>query len=106
MSRPAEEPTYKRVNITLRADHYAAIAERDLNLSGLIRDLLGDYLSASTVTLQVSPETRAIYDTVVANTGASDADLEVFFRDALISALESRIGAMQELHKRLLKKKR
>lgn len=93
----------RRINITIAEDQYRALNERSLNVSGLIRDLLGDYLAANKITLQVSDETRRIYDLVVSNTGSSDEEIETPFREALASVLETRIEEMQALHARLRK---
>ena len=98
MTKPAR---FHRVNIMLREDQYRTLTDRGLNVSGLIRDLLGDYLAENKITLQVSEETRRIYDMVVANTGSSDAELEEHLRVALRNALERRISEMQVLHKKL-----
>jgi hypothetical protein len=95
------ERHYKRINITIGEDQYAKLSERGVNISGLIRDLVGDYLSSSTVTIQVSEDTRRLYDLVVANTGASDQDIEVHLRGALLKALDDKINAMQELKRRV-----
>lgn len=92
------DDTYKRVNVTILESQYEQLAEQGLNLSGLIRDLLGDYLSASTITLQVRPETRLLYDKIVSNTGATDEDIEVHLREALGNVLKDKIDAMQRLH--------
>lgn len=93
---------YKRVNVMLGEDQYEELSKRGLNVSGLVRDLLGDYLSNSTVTLQVSAETRQLYDLVVANTGSSDAEIETHLRKALAELMESKIDQMQQLHRRLM----
>ncbi len=93
---------YKRINITIGEDQYETLNERGVNVSGLIRDLLGDYLSASTITLQVSDETRRLYELVVSNTGASDVELEVHLKAALAKLLEHKIAEMQALQKRLV----
>ena len=77
------EKAHRRVNVVIHEDQYQALTERGLNLSGLIRDLLGDYLSQSAITIQVSEETRKIYDLIVANTGAEDVDIELYLRRAL-----------------------
>jgi hypothetical protein len=92
---------YKRINITIGLEQYDKLSERGVNVSGLIRDLIGDYLSASTVTLQVSEDTRRLYDLVVSNTGAGDQDIEVHLRAALVKALDDKIVAMQELKRRV-----
>ena len=96
------DSSFKRVNVVLREDQYRVLNERGLNISGLIRDLLGDYLSANTVTIKVSAETRRLYDLVVANTGSSDEDVEVHLRAALANVLETRITEMQALHRKLV----
>ena len=96
------DKVYKRVNIMILEDQYHQLSERGLNVSGLIRDLLGDHLSGSTITLQVSEETRHLYDTVVSNTGATDQEIEEPLRKALASVLEEKIGAMKRLHAKLV----
>ena len=92
---------YKRVNITIREDQYHTLSEQGLNVSGLIRDLLGDYFSENVITLQVSEETRRIYDRVIANTGSNDQELETHLRRALAQLLENKIAGMQALHSQL-----
>ena len=64
-------------------------------MSGLIRDLLGDHLSEDSITLQVGAHTREVYDTVISNTGATDEELEVHFRNALAALLEEKIADMK-----------
>jgi hypothetical protein len=96
------EKSYKRVNVMILEEQYDALTARELNVSGLIRDLLGDYLSRSTIILQVSDETRRVYDRIVSNTGASDADIEVHLRTALASVLKGKIEEMQSLHETLV----
>ena len=93
---------YRRVNITILEEQYRVLTERGLNVSGLIRDLLGDHLSDNTINLQVSEETRGIYDLVIANTGATDGDLEVHLRQALAALLDDKIHAMNDLRNQLL----
>ncbi len=96
------ESPYKRVNIMIRDDQYRTLSEQGLNLSGLIRDLLGDYLSENVITIQVSEETKRLYDTVVANTGSTDQEIEVHLRAALAKVLEQKIADMKRLHQRLV----
>ena len=92
----------RRINIVILEDQYQALSQRNLNVSGLIRDLLGDYLSKNVITLQVSAETRKIYETVVSNTSTTDSDIESHRRMALADVLERQIGEMKELHQKLL----
>ena len=96
------ESSYRRINITIAEEHYRALNEQGLNVSGLIRDLIGDHLSDNVITLQVSEETRKIYDTVVSNTGSSDVELEAHFRRSLAKLLEAKITDMTALHSRLI----
>lgn len=98
------DKSYRRVNITILDDQYRVLTERGLNVSGLIRDLLGDHLSDNTINLQVSEETRAIYDLVISNTGASDSELEIHLRQALVSLLGDKIEAMNALRNQLMTK--
>lgn len=98
----ADEDKYRRVNIVILEEQHQTLAQKNVNVSGLIRDLLGDYLSDSTITIRVSDETRELYDLVVSNTGATDEDLELPLRRTLADVLEQRIGEMQKLHKQLV----
>jgi hypothetical protein len=99
------EKPHRRVNVVIHEDQYRALNERGLNLSGLIRDLLGDYLSQSAITIQVSEETRKIYDLIVANTGAEDVDIELHLRRALAEVLEVKIREMEGLRKQLVEER-
>jgi len=92
---------YRRVNLIIGEAQYQTISDRNLNLSGLVRDLLGDYLSESKITLQVSGETRRIYDLLISNTGSSDEEIEVYLRHALADLLKRKIDEMQALHRQL-----
>ena len=85
-------------------DQHEEISKRGLNLSGLVRDLIDDYLSEHTVVLSVSDETKSIYDQVVSNTGAKDEDIEPYLLEALKELLRERIKEMERLHKSLSKK--
>ena len=71
------EGGYKRVNVMIVAKQYRILSEQGLNVSGLIRDLIGDHLSENVITLQVSEETRHIYNTVISNTGSNDQELSL-----------------------------
>ncbi len=95
---------YKRVNLLIRPDQHELVMDSGLSLSGLVRDLLDDRFSDTTVTLCVGSETRALYDHIVSNFGASDTDLEHFFVEALDKFLESKRGDIDDLRKKLKKK--
>jgi len=81
----------------VRGDQYKALTDRDLNVSGLVRDLIDDYLSEHKITISVGEETRRIYDQIVSNTGSTDVDVEIYFREALKHLLRDKIKAMQNL---------
>ncbi|MEM7645742.1 MAG: hypothetical protein AAF203_02430 [Pseudomonadota bacterium] len=85
----------------VREDQHQKLLDSGLNVSGLVRDLIDDYLSDFKITLSVSEETREIYDKVVSNTGATDADLEKYIVKALKELLKIRIRQMQDLQEKL-----
>lgn len=94
--------SFKRVNVMILEEQYRILSEQGLNVSGLIRDLIGDHLSDNVISLQVSEETKQIYDTVISNTGSDDHELEVHLRVALAQLLEEKIANMRALHQRLV----
>jgi hypothetical protein len=96
----------KRISLLIREDQYAALGERGLNLSGLVRDLIDDYLSSASITISVSDETRKLYDRIVANTGTSDADIERHWREALGGILKEKIKEMQSLESAAFSKRK
>jgi len=85
----------------IREDQAAELHDNGINTSGLVRDLLDDYLSEHKITLSVTEETRDLYDTIVSNTGSTDIDIEPYFRDSLKVLLKDRIKRMQELEKKI-----
>lgn len=87
----------KRISLMIREDQAQVLHDRELNLSGLIRDLLDDYLSDHKITLSVSEETREIYDKIISNTGSTDQDVEIYLKDSLKLLLKDKIEAMKEL---------
>jgi hypothetical protein len=100
------EANLKRISLLLREEQYEALSERGLNVSGLVRDLVDDYLSDHKVTISVSEETRALYDKIVSNTGSTDKDIEKYLRDALGAMLKDKILEMQDLQDSVFKKKK
>lgn len=88
----------KRVSIMLREDQYESLSSTDVNLSGLIRDLIDDHLSEHKIVISVSQETRDLYDLVISNTGSSDEDLEVHLKRAIKELLKHKIDYMVKLH--------
>ena len=91
----------RRISLMMREDQHQQLLDSGLNVSGLIRDLVDDYLSDFKITLSVSEETRRVYDKVVSNTGATDADLEKYIVKSLKELLKVRIKEMQALEKNL-----
>ena len=91
----------RRISLMIREDQYQKLLDSGLNVSGLMRDLVDDYMSDFKITLSVTEETRQIYDKVVSNTGATDADLEKYIVAALKELLKRRIKEMQDLEKNL-----
>ena len=91
----------RRISLMIREDQHQKLLDSGLNVSGLIRDLVDDYMSEHKITLSVTEETRRIYDQVVSNTGATDVDLEHYIVKALKELLKARIREMQDLEKNL-----
>lgn len=91
------ESPLKRISLLIREDQYEALTGRGLNVSGLIRALIDDYLSEHKITLSVSEATRELYDRIVSNTGSSDADVEKYLKVSLGTMLEDKIREMQQL---------
>jgi hypothetical protein len=94
----------KRVNILITHEEYAEISKRGLNLSGLVRDLLHDRLSGAQIVLSISAQTRAFYDNVISNFGATDKDLEPYIVEALDRFLEHRGKEINAMRKKLKRK--
>ena len=97
MRESKEESPLKRISLLIREDQYQVISGRGLNLSGLVRDMIDDYLSAHTITISVTDETRKLYDRIVSNAGTSDSDIEHYFRESLGVMLKAKIKEMQSL---------
>jgi hypothetical protein len=88
----------KRVSLLINEDQHSKINILGLNLSGLVRDLLQDHLSENKITLSVSEETKALYQSVVSNTGSDDQEIEEILRLALKALLKKKIQEMSKLH--------
>ncbi len=99
--RRRQELDLRRISLMVRADQHATLSDKGLNVSGLVRDLIDDYLSEHTITISVGEETRSLYDQIVANTGSTDKDVEVYLREALKNLLKEKVRAMQRLGKQL-----
>jgi len=95
------EGKYKRVNILIRPDHYDQIVQRNLSLSGLLRDLLDDHFSDTTIVLSVSKESKQMYDHIISNFGASDHDLAEYVIRALDEFLVDKGKEIEKLREAL-----
>lgn len=91
----------KSICVVIRTDQYQRLQELNINVSGFIRDIIDDRLSDHTITLNVAPETRALYDQIVSTLPKGDTDLEPHLREALKKLLDDRIDEMQTLQKSL-----
>lgn len=100
------ERDLKRISLMIGEDQYDEITKRKLNLSWLIRDLLDTYLKQNSITLDVSQDTRELYEQIVGTQGEDiDKDFEPFLRDALKALLKIKIEKMQQLAKTAFSKK-
>ena len=95
---------YRRINVLIREDQHRKVMEHGLSLSGLLRDLLDDRFSDTTIILSVSRRTRRLYDHIISNFGAGDAELERFFIQALEKFLAERSREIEVLKKKLQEK--
>ena len=91
------EKPLKRISLLLRDDQYQELTGRGINVSGLVRDLIDDYLSSHKITLSVTEETRGLYERIVSNTGSTDADVEKYLKASLGEMLRDKIKDMQTL---------
>ena len=99
-----ERANYKRVNVLIREDQHQQVMDLGLSLSGLLRDLLDDRFSDTTVTLSVSKKTRKLYDHIISNFGVGDTELVKFFVIALDRFLTERSREIEVLKKKLTDK--
>ena len=82
------EKDYKRINILIRPQQHRQVLEQGLSLSGLIRDLLDDRFSDTKIILSLSKRSKKLYDHIISNFGAADAELESYIIEALDKFLE------------------
>ena len=69
--------------------------------SALMRQLLADYFSESTITFRVDPKTRELFDTVVSMTSATDEDMARELKPVLKRLLDTRLENLAQLRRRL-----
>lgn len=92
---------FRRISLMIREDQHDRLADLGVNVSGLVRSLIDDHLSESTITLSVSSEAADLYREIVSNTGSTDADIEPYLRTALKRMLKDRIARLERLHRTL-----
>lgn len=88
----------KSVCLMIRKDQYDQLQDMKVNVSGFVRDMIDDRLSESNIILNVSLETRALYDKIISISPRGDEDMEPYLRDALKNMLDRYIKEMQQLH--------
>lgn len=91
----------KSICLVIRNDQYAQLQDMNINVSGFIRDIIDDRLSDHTITLNVTPETRTLYNQIVSTSPKGDTDIEPYLRDALKKLLQDRIVEMKALQESL-----
>jgi post-segregation antitoxin (ccd killing protein) len=87
----------KRINVMIAEHQYERLSEAGINISGLIRDLIEDHISDHVINLRVSSKTYELYNRIVANTGATDEDIEPLLVDILRKLLNARLDKIKEL---------
>jgi len=93
---------YKRINIQIRGDQHAKIADAGLSISGLLRDLLDDHFSEHKIVLNVDRECRDLYDKIISNFGGNDKEIEKYFMRSLELYLKDKITKGEALRKKIL----
>jgi len=100
MRRPTGEK-FRRINILIRSEQYSRIVSKNLNISGLIRDLLDDHFSECKITLAMGDKTLGLYRRIVSNFGAEDRELEPYFISALDKYLEDKGKKLAKLRREI-----
>jgi len=95
------EAETRRISLVIREDQYQKLSKEDVNVSGLIRDLIDDHYSKHSITLNVTEETRKLYDKIVSESPQGDVDIEPYLRAALKSMLADKIKEMEKLQRSL-----
>ena len=78
-------------------EQYKKIAERGLNLSGFVRDLIDDYFSDHVISVNVSKQTHDLYSEIISNTGATDDDIEPLLEEILKKLLDVRLKKIEQI---------
>lgn len=91
----------KRMNIMIGEEQYEKLSKAKINVSSFIRDLLEDHFSQTVINISVNQETFDLYNEVISNTGASDADIEPYLKEVLKKVLDKRIRQIEKLKLKL-----
>lgn len=102
-SAASKDKELKSVCLMIRKDQYDHLQELQVNVSGFVRDMIDDRLSESNIILNVTHETRALYDKIISISPRGDEDMEPYLREALKNMLDKYIKEMQQLHKDIMK---
>lgn len=94
----------RRISLVIREDQYHQLTAAKVNVSGLIRDLIDDHYSRHSITINVTEETRALYDHVVSRAPDGDKEIEPYLKTALHAMLKDKIRQMEQLEKSLEEK--
>jgi hypothetical protein len=93
----------RRISLVIREDQYQKLSGGNVNVSGLIRDLIDDHYSRHSITINVSDETRDLYDELVSHADGGDKEIEPYLRQALQNMLKDKIKKMEKLQRALEK---
>ena len=94
------EPT-RRINITMLESQHDELVRRGVSVSGVIRELVAQYLSGTAITVHVDPATRQLYDTVISQAGATDEDVAAQLKVVLQGLLDQRVAELEQLRRQL-----
>jgi len=94
---------FKRVNIQIREDQHKKLIEQDLSIAGLVRDLLDDHFSENKIVLNVSKQSRELYDKIISNFGGTDEEIEKYFIRSLELYLKDKLNQGEALRQEILK---
>ncbi len=94
-----KDKKFQRINVLLHREQYDKVNKAGLNMSGLLRGLLDDHFSDEKIVFSVSPEVKAVYQSVISNFGGEDKELEKYFLKALDQFLADRTQQIESLRK-------
>jgi len=97
------EMKLKRVSLLIPEEDYELlISESEANLSHIIRTLIKNHLSPHKIELEVSEETKGLYDIVVANEAAETTEvIENHIKQGLKKLLSDKISKLEKLKSKI-----